>query len=288
MDFLTVPTATLRILVLIVIGHRRREIAWFGVTSSPTAAWVVRQLREAFPFDKAPSYLLFDRAKRFSAEVVSTLRSMGVEPVRTGFRCPWQNGVAERLVATVRRELLDHVIFFNDRHLRLLLSEFVAYYHADRTHLALDKDAPSGRPVEPRPCPTAPVLAPPRAGGLIGVTPASSSVAHHPPPPTARFHFPARAAPSPRSASPAVRLWPHQLPRPARSLEASLARGGLLEARSRNGDPQRVEHATGRAAPPKARASPGGGGWSGEIIPPSLNRPPSGSGAEAGGGAARR
>ena len=87
MDFLTVPTATFRVLyVLIVIGHRRREVAWFGVTPSPTAAWVVQQLREAFPFDKAPSYLLFDRARSFSAEVVSTLRAMSVEPVRTASR----------------------------------------------------------------------------------------------------------------------------------------------------------------------------------------------------------
>lgn len=158
MDFFTVPTATFRVLyVLIVIGHRRRDVAWFGVTSCPTAAWAIQQFREAFPFENVPRFLLFDRGGSFSASVVSTLRSMGIEPVRTGFLCPWQNGVAERFVATARREELDHVIVLNDRHLRLLLAEFVAYYQADRTHLALDKDAPPC-PVEPRPCPTASVV----------------------------------------------------------------------------------------------------------------------------------
>ncbi len=91
---------------------------------------------------------------------------MSIEPVWTGFRCPWQNGVAKRFVATVRRELLDHVIVLSDRHLRSLLAEFVAYYLADRTHLALDKDAPARRPVEPRPCPTSRVVELPRVGGL--------------------------------------------------------------------------------------------------------------------------
>lgn len=167
MDFFTVPTATFRVLyVVIVIGHRRRDVAWFGVTSCPTAAWVIQRLREAFPFENVPRFLLFDRGGSFSANVVSTLRSMGIEPVRTGFRCPWQNGVAEPFVATVRRELLDHVIVLNHRYLQLLLAEFVAYYQADRTHLALDKDAPAGRPVEPRPCPTASVVGLPRVGGL--------------------------------------------------------------------------------------------------------------------------
>ena len=167
MDLFTVPTATFRVLyVLFVIGHRRRGVAWFGVTPNPTAAWVVQQLREAFPFDNLPRYLLFDRARSFSAEVVSTLRSMSVEPIRTGFRCPWQNGVAERFVATVRRELLDHVIVLNDCHMRLLLAEFVAYYQVDRTHLAIAKDTPAGRLVEPRPGPTASVVGLPRVGGL--------------------------------------------------------------------------------------------------------------------------
>ncbi len=152
--------------VLFVISHRRREAAWIGVTPNPTAAWVVQQLREAFPFENVPRYLLFDRGRNFSAEVVSTLRSMGVRPVRTGFRRPWQNGVAERFVATVRRELLDHVNVLNDRHLQLLLAELVAYYQVDRTHLALAKDAPVGRPVEPRPDPTAKVVGLPWVGGL--------------------------------------------------------------------------------------------------------------------------
>jgi len=166
MDFFTVPTAAFRVLyVLFVIGHWRRSLAWFGVTRSPTAAWVIQQLREAFPFENAPSHLLFDRSRSFGREVASALRAMGIAPVRTGFRCPWQKGVAERIVATVRRELLDHVIVLNEYHLRSI-SEFVAYYHVDRTHLALDKDAPAGRPIELRPCSTARVAGLPRVGGL--------------------------------------------------------------------------------------------------------------------------
>jgi transposase InsO family protein len=167
MDFFTVPTATFRVLyVLIVIGHRRRDVAWFGVTSCPTTAWVIQQLREAFPFETIPRFLLFDRGGSFSAEVVATLRSMGIEPIRTGFRCPWQNGVVERFVATVRHELLNHVIVLHDRHLRSLLSKFVAYYRVDRTHLSLDKDTPAGRPIELPPYATARVAGLPRVGGL--------------------------------------------------------------------------------------------------------------------------
>ena len=167
MDIFTVPTATFRVLhVLFVIRHGRRSLARLGVTASPTAAWVIQQLREAFPFETAPKHLFFDRAATFSTEVISVIRSMGIEPLRTAFRCPWQDGIAERFVATVRRELLDHVIVLNERHLQHLLSEFVAYYQVDRTHLALGKDSPVGRPVEPQPGATATVIALPRVGGL--------------------------------------------------------------------------------------------------------------------------
>jgi putative transposase len=119
MDLFTVPTATFRLLVvLVVIRHDRREVVRCAVTSHPTAAWVAQQLREAFPFESAPSYLLHDRDAAFSQEVRGTLRSMGVEPVRTGFRSPWQNGVVERFIGTVRRELLDYVIVLGEGHLR--------------------------------------------------------------------------------------------------------------------------------------------------------------------------
>jgi putative transposase len=167
MDFLTVPTATFRILyVLFVIRHGRREIVHVNVTTRPTASWVIQQLREAFPFDTAAKYLVFDRDPAFSAGVVTVLRSMGINPTRTAFRSPWQNGVAERFVGTLRRELLDHTIVMNDRHLARLLREFVAYYHEDRTHLSLGKATPGGRRVELRPAGPAALTASPRVGGL--------------------------------------------------------------------------------------------------------------------------
>jgi len=96
------------------------------VTDHPAAAWVIQQLRETFPFDTAPRHLIFDRDSTFSAQVVATVRSFGIKPTRTAYRSPWQNGVAERWVGSVRRELLAHVVVFNERHLRRLLREYVA------------------------------------------------------------------------------------------------------------------------------------------------------------------
>jgi hypothetical protein len=167
MDFFTVPTAMFRVLhVFLVVHHGRRDVLRCAVTTSPTAAWVAQQLREAFPFDLAPRFMIFDRDAIFATEVTATLRSMRVEPTRTSHRSPWQNGVAERFVGTVRRELLNHVIVLNERHLRRLLESFVGYHHQDRTHLALGKDAPRGRPVEHRPDSTSCVISLPRVGGL--------------------------------------------------------------------------------------------------------------------------
>ncbi len=170
MDFFVVPTATFRLLyVWFAIRHSRREIVHWCVTESPTAPWVVQQLREAFPFDEAgrgSRYLVFDRDTIFSSEVVAAVASMAIEPTRTSYQSPWQNGVAERFVGTVRRELLDHAIVLDDRHLRRLLNEYLAYYHEDRTHLGVDKDAPLARGVEPRPNGAAAVHARPRVGGL--------------------------------------------------------------------------------------------------------------------------
>ena len=169
MDLFTVPTATFRLLyVWFAIRHSRREIVHWNVTERPTASWVVQQLREAFPFDEAgrSRYLVFDRDAIFSAAVVSAVTSMVLEPTRTSYQSPWQNGVAERFVGTVRRELLDHAIVLDDRHLRRLLGEYLAYYHEDRTHLGIAKDAPLARPVEPRPAGAAVVHARPRVGGL--------------------------------------------------------------------------------------------------------------------------
>jgi hypothetical protein len=128
-----------------MIDHARRRIVHFDVTDQPNAAWVVQQLREAFGFDAVPRHLIFDRDSIFSAQVVSTVKSFGIEPTRTAYRSPWQNGVAERWVGSVRRELLDHVVIFGERHLRRLLRDYVDYYHDDRTHLGLDKQTPAKR-----------------------------------------------------------------------------------------------------------------------------------------------
>jgi transposase InsO family protein len=165
-----VPTATFRVLyVWFAIKHSRREIVHWSVTDSPTSPWVVQQLREAFPFDDAgghSSHLVLDRDTTFSAAVVAAIESMGLKPTRTSYQSPWQNGVAERFVGTVRRDLLDHVIVVDDEHLRRLLGEYLAYYHGDRTHLGVEKDAPVTRLVDPRPAGAAAVHAHRRVGGL--------------------------------------------------------------------------------------------------------------------------
>ena len=167
MDFFTVPTVSFRLLyVLLVIHHPRRKILHANVTAHPTAAWVRQQLREAFPFEDAPRYLLMDRDSIFAAEVTQTLTAMQVCPLRTSFRSPWQNGLAERWVGSCRRELLDHVIVLNEEHLRRLLRDFLDYYHNDRTHLSLGKDPPVGRPVCAASSPSATVTSLPRIGGL--------------------------------------------------------------------------------------------------------------------------
>ena len=110
--------------------------------------------------------MIFDRDSIFSASVVSTVKSFGIKAARTAYRSPWQNGVAERWVGSVRRELLDHVVVFNERHLRRLLRDYVAYYHDDRTHRGLGKATPAERPVDRRPDGEAEVVALPRVGGL--------------------------------------------------------------------------------------------------------------------------
>ena len=167
MDFFTVPTVSFAVLhAFFVIDHGRRRTLHWSVTANPTAEWVIHQLREAFPHDTAPKYLIFDRDAKFSAAVVRIVRSFGTKPVRTAYRCLWQNPVAERQVGTLRRELLDHVVVLGERHLRRLLVSFVAHHHVDRCHLGLDRDSPAGRPASPRPSPTATVVSLPRVGGL--------------------------------------------------------------------------------------------------------------------------
>jgi transposase InsO family protein len=149
-DFFTVPTATYRILfVFVFLAHDRRRVLHFNVTDHPTAAWTGQQIREAFPWNIAPRFLLRDRDGAYGAEFVRIVRAMGIEQVLIAAKSPWQNPYAERVIGSIRRECLDHVIVFNERHLRQILRDYLAYYHGSRTHLALDKDCPEYRDVEP-------------------------------------------------------------------------------------------------------------------------------------------
>ncbi len=166
MDFFVVPTVRFRLLyVWFAIDHGRRRILHFNVTTNSTACWVIQQLRETFPEESAHRFLIFDNDATFSAAVTKAIEDFHISPKRTAFRSPWQNGIAERLVGSIRRELLDHVVVLNEEHLRRLLREYVDYYNEERVHTSLS-DAPSGRPVESRPSGRARVIALPRVGGL--------------------------------------------------------------------------------------------------------------------------
>src|SRR5271169_4127014 len=166
MDFFTVPTLTFGALYcFFIISHDRRRIVHFNITRHPTSPWIAQQLREAFPYDAVPKFLIFDHDANYGFEVPTTIRSMNITAVRTSVGCPWQNGIAERWVGTCRRELLDHVIVLSERHLHRRLREYVAYYNAERVHTRL-RDAPHGRPVEPRPSPSATIVGLARVGGL--------------------------------------------------------------------------------------------------------------------------
>jgi transposase InsO family protein len=166
MDFFVVPTLGFRLLyVWFIIDHGRRRIIHFNVTTNPRAQWVMQQLRESFPDDSAPRYLIFDNDSIFSDEVTEAIKSFDIEPKRTAFQSPWQNGVAERWVGSCKREIVDHVIVFNEGHLRRLLREYVSYYNAERVHTVI-RDAPEGRAIEGRLSPDARVIGLPRVGGL--------------------------------------------------------------------------------------------------------------------------
>lgn len=126
MDFLVVPTVSFGILyVFFIVDHARRKIVHINVTENPTAQWVKQQLREAFTFDSFPKYLIFDRDSIFPGQVKKFIKSMGVEPMVISYRAPWQNGVSERCIFSVRTELLNHVFIFSEQHLRRLLTEYV-------------------------------------------------------------------------------------------------------------------------------------------------------------------
>ncbi len=164
-DLFVVPTANFRLLyAVIVLRHKRRKVVHFNVTSHPTAAWLAQQLVEAFPWDSAPRYLIRDRDAAFGSAFRSRLDGMGILEVLTAPRSPWQNAYVERVIGSVRRECLDHVVVLNARHLRRILSSYFDYYHRSRTHLSLAKDCPEPRPASP---PDAgKIVAFPRVGGL--------------------------------------------------------------------------------------------------------------------------
>jgi transposase InsO family protein len=166
MDFFTVPTLTFSVLYcLFVIDHDRRKILHLNVTQNPSAHWVALQLSQTWGYDQPQRFLIFDRDAKFNADIVATVKDHGILPIRTAFRSPWQNGVAERWVGSVRRDLLDHVIVLNQRHLRRLMKSYIRYYHEDRTHLGLGKDTPSGRPVASASPSSNAIISLPRLGG---------------------------------------------------------------------------------------------------------------------------
>jgi len=164
-DMFVVATATFRLLyALIVLSLDRRRVVHFEVTSNPTQYWLAGQVTEAFPWDAAPRYLLRDRDKSYGPAFRHRVRAMGITEVITAPRSPWQNPYAERLIGSIRRECLDHVIIFNERHLRRVLSSYFQYHHDIRTHLSLGKDCPRPRPIQ---SPSAGnIIAFPEVGGL--------------------------------------------------------------------------------------------------------------------------
>ena len=170
MDFFTVATLRFQVLyVLVLISHDRRVIRHVAVTAHPTAEWVVQQLREAMPFDEHPQYLVHDSDSIFTSQAVTRfLESAGVTRVRIAYQCPWQNGVCERMVGLLRRELLDHCIPWDERHLLHLLKEYVRrYYHPARTHQGIERETPVQPEQSPRPASlTVPLTAEPILGGL--------------------------------------------------------------------------------------------------------------------------
>jgi transposase InsO family protein len=164
-DFLTVPTATFHVLyVFLVLSHDRRRVVHWNVTSHPSAQWTAQQIVEAFLEHTAPEHMVRDRDGIYGEQFRRRVKTMGIEEVLTAPRSPWQNPYAERLVGSVRRECLDHVIVLGELHLYRILKSYFAYYHRSRTHLSLGKDTPEPRPVHPPTGGT--IVALPEVGGL--------------------------------------------------------------------------------------------------------------------------
>jgi transposase InsO family protein len=149
MDLFVVPTIGFNLLyVLVIVRLARRELVWINVTSHPTAEWIARQITEAFPWNEVPRYLIRDRDRIYGVAVTRRLRAMGIrdKPIAAG--SPWQNSFAERLIGTIRRECVDHIVVLGEAHLRRTLREYARYYNTVGTHRSLDQDAPVSRPVQ--------------------------------------------------------------------------------------------------------------------------------------------
>lgn len=164
-DFLTVPTVLFRNLyVFVILSLDRRRVIHFNVTYNPTAEWTARQIIQAFPFETAPRFIIRDRDKIYGNDVVEATRNLGMEELVIAPRSPWQNGYCERMVGTIKRECLNHMILLGRRHTVRILKRYLEYYHEARPHLGLDKDAPIHRKVEPPSL--GPVKRRPMVGGL--------------------------------------------------------------------------------------------------------------------------
>ena len=164
-DMFVVVTARFQLLyALVVLGHGRRKVIHFDATPNPTQGWLARQITEAFPWDTAPRFLLRDRDASYGQTFRDRVQAMAIEEVITAPRSPWQNAYVERIIGSIRRECLDHVIAFNQRHLRRVLWAYFEYHHRSRTHLSLGKDCPEPRPIQL--LSTGTVIAFPQVGGL--------------------------------------------------------------------------------------------------------------------------
>jgi transposase InsO family protein len=164
-DFFTVPTATFRVLYcFVVLRHDRRRVAHFNVTANPTAQWTAQQIVDAFPFEEAPRYMIRDRDDIYGESFRKRVKNMGIEEVVIAARSPWQNPYCERMIGSIRRECLDHVMIVSETHLQRILASYFDYYHSCRPHLSLDRNSPTPRDVEPPS--QRDVIAIPKVGGL--------------------------------------------------------------------------------------------------------------------------
>ena len=149
MDLFVVPTIGFSLLyAFVIVRLDRRDLVWTNVTTNPTAEWIARQLTEAFPWSTAPRYLVRDRDRIYGSIVPRRLRAMGIRDKPIAPASPWQNGFAERLIGSIRRECVDHIVVLGEAHLRRILESYARYYNGIRTHRSLDKDAPAFRPIQ--------------------------------------------------------------------------------------------------------------------------------------------